>query len=155
MMEDWADIIGEGLESFEEPLPADDWGVLQQKYAASRRWKMAAAFAWAGGIAAAVALARLLVRPALPPVRPATDDLVAVAPMTDDSDDLLADAGSGSDDPDDFLDDVGSGSDDPVSMDTKPSSIPDMVTSVISDLSGEDDDSAQSVILEPIAVFDE
>lgn len=75
--------------------------------------------------------------------------------MTDDSDDLLADAGSGSDDPDDFLDDVGSGSDDPVSMDTKPSSIPDMVTSVISDLSGEDDDSAQSVILEPIAVFDE
>ena len=141
MMEDWADIIGEGLESFEEPLPADDWGVLQQKYAASRRWKMAAAFAWAGGIAAAVALALLLVRPALPPVRPATDDLVAVAPMTDDSDDLLADAGSGSDDP--------------VSMDTKPSSIPDMVTSVISDLSGEDDDSAQSVILEPIAVFDE
>ena len=79
MMEDWTDIIGDGLENFEEPLPADDWSVLQQKYAASRRVKRAAAFAWVGGIAAAVALALLLVRPALPP----TDDLVAVAPDSD------------------------------------------------------------------------
>ena len=37
MMEDWTDIIGEELESIEEPLPADDWSVLQQKYAAARR----------------------------------------------------------------------------------------------------------------------
>ena len=66
MMEDWTDIIGEELESIEEPLPADDWSVLQQKYAAAQKRKKAAAFAWAGGItsvAAAVALVLLLVRP--------------------------------------------------------------------------------------------
>ena len=66
MMEDWTDIIGEELENIEEPLPADDWSVLQQKYAAAQRKKRAAAFAWAGGItsvAAAVALVLLLVRP--------------------------------------------------------------------------------------------
>ena len=66
MMEDWTDIIGEELELVEEPLPADDWSVLQQKYAAARKRKKAAAFAWAGGItsvAAAVALVLLLVRP--------------------------------------------------------------------------------------------
>ena len=66
MMEDWTDIIGEELENIEEPLPADDWSVLQQKYAAAQRRKKAAAFAWAGGItsvAAAVALVLLLVRP--------------------------------------------------------------------------------------------
>ena len=37
MMEDWTDIIGTELENIEEPLPADDWSVLQQKYAASVR----------------------------------------------------------------------------------------------------------------------
>ena len=77
MMEDWTDIIGEELENIEEPLPADDWSLLQQKYAAAQRRKKAAAFAWAGGItsvAAAVALVLLLVRPA---VVPADDDLVA------------------------------------------------------------------------------
>ena len=66
MMEDWTDIIGEELENIEAPLPADDWSVLQQKYAAAQRRKKAAAFAWAGGItsvAAAVALMLLLVRP--------------------------------------------------------------------------------------------
>ena len=66
MMEDWTDIIGEELENLEEPLPADDWSVLQQKYAAAQKRKKAAAFAWAGGItsvAAAVALVFLLVRP--------------------------------------------------------------------------------------------
>ena len=66
MMEDWTDIIGEELENIEEPLPADDWSVLQQKFAATQRKKRAAAFAWAGGItsvAAAVALVLLLVRP--------------------------------------------------------------------------------------------
>ena len=77
MMEDWTDIIGEELESIEEPLPADDWSVLQQKYAASRRRKRAAFFAWAGGItsvAAAIALVLLLNRPA---TVPADDNLVA------------------------------------------------------------------------------
>ena len=66
MMEDWTDIIGEELENIEEPLPADDWSVLQQKYAAARRRKKAAAFAWAGGfasVAAAVAVVLLLFRP--------------------------------------------------------------------------------------------
>ena len=66
MMEDWTDIIGEELENIEEPLPADDWSVLQQKYAAAQKRKKAAAFAWAGGItsvAAAAALVLLLVRP--------------------------------------------------------------------------------------------
>ena len=77
MMEDWTDIIGEELENIEAPLPADDWSLLQQKYAAAQRRKKAAAFAWAGGItsvAAAVALVLLLVRPA---AVPADDDLVA------------------------------------------------------------------------------
>ena len=77
MMEDWTDIIGEELENIEEPLPADDWSVLQQKYAAARRRKKAAAFAWAGGItsvAAAAALVLLLIRSA---TVPADDNLVA------------------------------------------------------------------------------
>ena len=77
MMEDWTDIIGEELESIEEPLPADDWSVLQQKYAASRRRKRAAFFAWSGGItsvAAAIALVLLLFRPA---DVPSNDDIVA------------------------------------------------------------------------------
>ena len=66
MMKDWTDIIGEELENIEEPLPADDWSVLQQKYAASRKRKRAAAFAWAGGFAsaaAAVAIFLILTRP--------------------------------------------------------------------------------------------
>ena len=65
-MKDWTDIIGEELENIEEPLPADDWSVLQQKYAASQKRKRAAAFAWAGGftsVAAAIALVLLLVSP--------------------------------------------------------------------------------------------
>ena len=64
-MGDWTDIIGEELENIEEPLPADDWSDLQQKYAAAQRRKKAAAFAWAGGVtsvAAAVALVLLFVR---------------------------------------------------------------------------------------------
>ena len=84
MMEDWTDIIGEELENIEEPLPADDWSVLQQKYAAARRKKRAAAFAWAGGItsvAAAIALVLMLVRPDSSSVNPGStgdlNDLVA------------------------------------------------------------------------------
>ena len=67
MMEDWTDIIGEELENIEEPLPADDWNVLQQKYAAAQKKKRAAAFAWAGGftsVAAAIALVLMLAHPA-------------------------------------------------------------------------------------------
>ena len=84
MMEDWTDIIGEELENIEEPLPADDWSVLQQKYAAAQRRKKAVAFAWAGGItsvAAAVVLVLLLVRPDSSSVIPGStgdlNDLVA------------------------------------------------------------------------------
>ena len=84
MMEDWTDIIGEELENIEEPLPADDWSVLQQKYAAAQRKKRAAAFAWAGGImsvAAAVALVLLLVRP---------DSSSVISGSTGDLNDLVA-----------------------------------------------------------------
>ncbi len=84
MMEDWTDIIGKEIENIEEPLPADDWSVLQQKYAAAQKRKKAAAFAWAGGItsvAAAVALVLLLVRPDSSSVIPGStgnlNDLVA------------------------------------------------------------------------------
>ena len=84
MMEDWTDIIGEELENIEEPLPADDWSVLQQKYAVARRRKKAAAFAWAGGItsvAAAIALVPLLVRP---------DSSSVISGPTGDLNDLVA-----------------------------------------------------------------
>lgn len=79
MMEDWTYIIGEELESIEEPLPADDWSILQQKYAASQRRKRAAAFAWAGGItsvAAAIALALMLVRPDSSPIIPGSTSVI-------------------------------------------------------------------------------
>ena len=85
MMEDWTDIIGEELEAIEEPLPADDWNVLQQKYAAARRRRKAAVFAWIGGVtsaAAAVALALLLIRPEAPSVP--EGDLVADAHVSVD-----------------------------------------------------------------------
>ena len=103
MMEDWTDIIGEELESIEESLPADDWSVLQQKYAASRKKKRAAVFAWAGGlasVAAAIALILLLFRPdtapmndrlvadELPPVEAPTPDSTTVSP--DSSKKMLA-----------------------------------------------------------------
>ncbi len=89
MMEDWTDIIGEELESIEEPLPADDWSVLQQKYAASRKKKRAAVFAWAGGlasVAAAIALILLLFRPDTAPMndRMVADELPSVEALTPD-----------------------------------------------------------------------
>ena len=59
-MEDWTDIIGTELENIEEPLPADDWSVLQQKYAASVRRRRTVVFAWVGGLMAAAAVAALL-----------------------------------------------------------------------------------------------
>ena len=71
MMEDWTDIIGRELGNIEETLPADDWSVLQQKYAAARRRRTSAALAWAGGLtaaAAAVALVLFLSRSDLMPV---------------------------------------------------------------------------------------
>ena len=91
MMEDWTDIIGEELELVEEPLPADDWSVLQQKYAAARKRKKAAAFTWAGGItsvAAALALVLLLIRPDSSSVAPdLTDDpnnsVAEIRPLTE------------------------------------------------------------------------
>ena len=85
MMEDWTDIIGEELENIEEPLPADDWNVLQQKYAAARRRRKAAVFAWVGGVtsvAAAVVLALMLIRPADPAVL--EGDMVAEAEVLEE-----------------------------------------------------------------------
>ena len=91
MMEDWTDIIGEELENIEEPLPADDWSVLQQKYAAARKRKKAAAFAWAGGItsvAAAIALVLMLVRPDSSTVMP--DSSPVIPGLTGDRNDFVA-----------------------------------------------------------------
>ena len=91
MMEDWTDIIGEELENIEEPLPADDWSVLQQKYAAARKRKKAAAFAWAGGItsvAAAIALILMLVRPDSSTVMP--DSSPVIPGLTGDRNDFVA-----------------------------------------------------------------
>ena len=91
MMEDWTDIIGEELENIEEPLPADDWSVLQQKYAAAQRRKKAAAFAWAGGItsvAAAIALVLMLVRPDSSTVMP--DSSPVIPGLTGDQNDFVA-----------------------------------------------------------------
>ena len=85
MMEDWTDIIGEELGNISEPLPADDWNVLQQKYAAARRRRKAAVFAWVGGVtsaAAAVALALLLIRPSEPFVL--EGDMVAEAEVLEE-----------------------------------------------------------------------
>ena len=91
MMEDWTDNIGEELENIEEPLPADDWSVLQQKYAATRKRKKAAAFAWAGGItsvAAAIALVLMLVRPDSSTVMP--DSSPVIPGLTGDRNDFVA-----------------------------------------------------------------
>ena len=91
MMEDWTDIIGEELENIEEPLPADDWSVLQQKYAAARKRKKAAAFVWAGGItsvAAAIALVLMLVRPDSSTVMP--DSSPVIPGLTGDRNDFVA-----------------------------------------------------------------
>ena len=91
MMEDWTDIIGEELENIEEPLPADDWSVLQQKYAAARKRKKAAAFAWSGGItsvAAAIALVLMLVRPDSSTVMP--DSSPVIPGLTGDRNDFVA-----------------------------------------------------------------
>ena len=91
MMEDWTDIIGEELENIEEPLPADDWSVLQQKYVAARKRKKAAAFAWAGGItsvAAAIALVLMLVRPDSSTVMP--DSSPVIPGLTGDRNDFVA-----------------------------------------------------------------
>ena len=91
MMEDWTDIIGEELENIEEPLPADDWSVLQQKYAAAQKRKKAAAFAWAGGItsvAAAIVLVLMLVRPDSSTVMP--DSSPVIPGLTGDRNDFVA-----------------------------------------------------------------
>ena len=102
MMEDWTDIIGEELEIIEESLPADDWSVLQQKYAASRKKKRAAVFAWVGGlasVAAAIALFLLLFRPDTAPMndRLVADELPPVEALTPDDpapSDVLSDSTS-------------------------------------------------------------
>ena len=79
-MKDWTDIIGKELESILEPLPADDWKVLQQKHTASRKRKRRTAFAWYGtvsSIVAAILIALVLFRPHIPV---ADETLVAEAP---------------------------------------------------------------------------
>ena len=60
MMNDWTDIIGKQLGSLNEPLPADDWNVIQQKYSTQQRARRGAAWRWTGSIAAAAAAVVLL-----------------------------------------------------------------------------------------------
>ena len=85
MMKDWTDIIGEELEKIEEPLPADDWIVLQHKLAVSIKRKRTAAFAWAGGFmsVAAIALVLLLVRP--------DSDSIIISDSISETTELIAD----------------------------------------------------------------
>ena len=54
-MIDWTNIVGDKLKSIEEPLSADDWNLIQQKYAQSRAKKRAVMFAWIGGISTVAA----------------------------------------------------------------------------------------------------
>ena len=56
MMKDWTDIIGEQLGTMGEPLPADDWKVLQQKHSSLKRARKVAVWRWTGSIAAAAAV---------------------------------------------------------------------------------------------------
>lgn len=59
-MNDWTDIIGKQLGSLNEPLPADDWKVLQQKYSTRQRARRAAAWRWTSSIAATAAAVLLI-----------------------------------------------------------------------------------------------
>ena len=126
MMEDWTEIIGEELENIEEPLPADDWNVLQQKYAAALKKKRAAAFAWAGGftsVAAAIALVLMLVHPAPSSVIQDQTSLVISESITSITPDQTT-----SITPDQTT---------PVSPDQTTSVIPDQTTPVIPDSIGD------------------
>ena len=91
-MKDWTDIIGKELESIREPLPADDWQALQQKYTIFRNRKRRTAFAWWGAaipVAAAIILALLLYTPHTPV---ADETLVAETfPPTPPAEDILPD----------------------------------------------------------------
>ncbi len=51
-MEDWTDIFAEELKDIEETLPADDWAVVQQKYAAARRRRKVVLWSAVAGVAA-------------------------------------------------------------------------------------------------------
>ena len=59
-MNDWTEIIGKQLGSMNEPLPADDWKVLQQKYSTRQRARRAAAWRWTSSIAATAAAVLLI-----------------------------------------------------------------------------------------------
>lgn len=135
MTEDWTDIIGEELEGVEESLPADDWNVLQQKYAASRKKRAAHVYAWSAGlagIAASVALLLFLFRPdapvvdrsliadELPPVEelmPAEEPVTADTVTTDDFADGSAAPAVRSDVPEETAPSVGGGQQAPIHVD--------------------------------------
>ena len=60
-MEEWTDIFSEELKDVEMPLPADDWDVVREKYAAHRRRKRIAAWiSGASAVAAALAVFAVL-----------------------------------------------------------------------------------------------
>ena len=54
-MEDWTDVFAEKLKDVEEALPADDWTVVRQKYAAAKRRRKAVLWSWIGAASAAAA----------------------------------------------------------------------------------------------------
>lgn len=59
-MEDWTDIFAEELKDIEETLPADDWTVVRQKYAAVRRRRKAVLWSAVAGVAAVLAVFAVL-----------------------------------------------------------------------------------------------
>lgn len=60
-MEDWTDIFAEELKEIEVSLPADDWDVVQQKYAAAQRRRKAVVWWWTGAAASVAAVLAVVI----------------------------------------------------------------------------------------------
>ena len=171
MMEDWTDIIGEELEGIEESLPADDWNVLQQKYAASRKKRAAHVYAWSAGlagIAASVALLLFLFRPDAPVVDrsliadelPPVEELMpAEEPVTVDTvatEDFADDHADPSDVPEETVPYAGGGQQAPISVDADDVSddvlIAENVTEVETDDVSDADDEVVDIVKDTVPV---
>lgn len=168
MMEDWTDIIGEELEGIEESLPADDWNVLQQKYAASRKKRAAHVYALSAGlagIAASVALLLFLFRPDAPVVDrsliadelPPVEELVpADTVATDDFADGSAAPAVRSDVPEETIPHAGGGQQAPIHVDADDVSddvlIAENVTEVETDDLSDADDEVVDIVKDTVPV---
>ena len=60
-MEYWTDIFAEELKEIEVSLPADDWDVVQQKYAAAQRRRKAVVWWWTGAAASVAAVLAVVI----------------------------------------------------------------------------------------------